>query len=55
MKKFIKNLIIFLLGFVFCYFLIIYNLKVETIEETETGELLKVSIFGNSWNYYNEF
>jgi hypothetical protein len=54
MKGF-KYLLIFIFGFVFCYFLIVYNLKIEITEKTEMGELLTISIFGNSWNYYNEF
>lgn len=54
MKRF-KYLLLFVCGFVFCYFLIVYNLKVETTEKTEKGELLTISIFGNYWNYYNEY
>lgn len=55
MKNFIKNLIVFFAGVIICYFTITYNLEIKTIAKTEVGELLTISIFGNSWNYYNEF
>lgn len=54
MKGF-KYLLIFIFGFVFCYFLIVYNLKIKTAEKTEKGELLTILFFGNCWNYYNEY
>ncbi len=54
MKGF-KCLLFFVLSFILCYFLIVYNLEIKTAEKTEKGELLTISIFGNSWNYYNEY
>lgn len=55
MKKFIKFILILLVGIILGYFITIHNIKITATEKTATGELLQVKAFYNDFNYYIEY
>lgn len=55
MEKFIKYILILVIGIILGYFITIYNIEITATEKTEVGELLQVKAFYNDFNYYIEF
>lgn len=52
----IKNLVLgFVVGLVVAGLVFIYSLKITRIENTETGALISIEIFGTYFNYYYEY
>lgn len=51
MKKFILGLII---GILITYIAIIYTLEINNIQNSDTGSLIEIKLFGIDFNYYYE-
>lgn len=51
MKNFILGLII---GILITYIAIIYTLEINNIQNSDTGSLIEIKLFGIDFNYYYE-